>query len=47
MAAGVTQLGGPPVGDPSLTKRLHKRSSPSVHGHRNSLYDAIRRKKNI
>jgi hypothetical protein len=44
MAAGIIQLGGPPVGDLGLTIRLHKRSSPSVHGHKNSLYDAIRRK---
>jgi len=45
MAAGIIQLGGPTVGDPSLTIRLHKPSSPSVCGHKNSLYDATRRKK--
>jgi hypothetical protein len=46
MVAGIIILGGPPVGDPNLTIRLYKRSSPSVHGHKKSLYDAIRRKRN-
>ena len=43
MAVGIIQIGGPPVGDPILTIRLNKRSSPSIHGHKSSLYDTLRR----